>query len=250
MISILFITVSLGLTITQLNSPPSAIEDVIVEIYHVAEDENLMDMNGQSLPPGTITYRIFIDMKEGYALQAMYGLKDHPLIFKTTTQFYNNIDWGSTTGNKVIDRRMDRYGVALDSWLTMGGATRQHMGVPLSLDTDGSILAYPDLQDADGLLSGYEVPSPIEYGIDLHVFDEADNTGLFTTEDGALAVLGGLKGTNEKNYILVAQLTTDGQLSFELNLQVSNPHCETENYVARNPINNEIKADCLAYPIQ
>lgn len=232
----------------QDGSPGLGIEDVIVEIYHIAEGGDETDSFGQTLPEGMVTYRIFLDMKEGYVLHALYGVDGHPLIFKTTTQFYNHIDWGAATGTEVSNRRIDRYGVAFDSWLSMGGATRRHLGIPLVADPDGSVLPFASHEPRDGLIEHTDIPSLLEYGIDLDMFDEASNQGVFFTEDGALAVLGGVKGTNEKNQVLIAQLTTDGQISFELNVQVSNPHCGTENYVARNPKGKEIHAACLIYP--
>ncbi|MCF8381708.1 MAG: hypothetical protein K9H49_19190 [Bacteroidales bacterium] len=224
------------------------VENVFVEIYHIAEDETLQDSNGQTIPKGTVTYRIYVDMVEGYKLQAMYGIKDHPLIFKTTTQFYNQVDWGSSIGSEVLNRQIEEYGVALDSWLTMGPASRKHIGVRLSDDTDGTILPFPGFESSDGLLEFPNIPAIIKYGINLDLFEEEDNQGHFYTEDGVLAILGGIQGLDKQNLVLVAQLTTDGALSFELNFQVNNPDCGTENYVARNPKSNEIKSEFLIYP--
>lgn len=226
----------------------NGLEDIIVELYHISQGGEATDSNGQNIPEGTVTYRIYVDLKKGYKLQAIYGIEGHPLKFETTTTFYNHIDWGGATGNYVNSRRIDRYGVALDSWLAMGDASREHAGVPLTDDHDGSILELSQLIESDGLIPSPGMQSIVEYGIDLTLFDEISQSGSFITQDGALAVLGGVAGPTTENRILVAQLTTDGQLSFELNLQVTTPHCETENYVARNPGEKEMMSVLLTYP--
>ena len=51
-----------------------------------------------------------------------------------------------------------------------------------------------------------------------------------------------------ENRILIAQITTDGVFSFELNLQIGTPDGGTENYVARKPVGNEIQFAGLIYP--
>jgi len=43
-----------------------------------------------------------------------------------------------------------------------------------------------------------------------------------------------VEGPTESNKILIAQLTTDGKLSFEINLQIATPSGDPIKFVARN----------------
>ena len=47
--------------------------------------------------------------------------------------------------------------------------------------------------------------------------------------------------------VLIAQLTTNGKLSFELNLQIGTPTGGTIQFVAKNPEGNELKFKQLTY---
>jgi len=72
----------------------------------------------------------------------------------------------------------------------------------------------------------------------------------FKTDNGSWAVFGGVKGATDDNYILLAQITTEGKLSFELNLQVGSPTGANINFVARNPYREEIVFPSLIYKQQ
>jgi hypothetical protein len=48
---------------------------------------------------------------------------------------------------------------------------------------------------------------------------------------------------------LIAQITTDGDFSFELNIQIGTPYGGVENYVAKNPVGNEIMLPSLTYSV-
>ena len=54
-----------------IGSEKSALEGVIVEKYYIADVRDISDTLGGSVPKGSTTYRIYIDMKQGYFLQAM-----------------------------------------------------------------------------------------------------------------------------------------------------------------------------------
>ena len=68
---------------------------------------------------------------------------------------------------------------------------------------------------------------------------------MFFTDNGSWAIFGGIKGPTEENRVLIAQLATDGELSFELNIQMGTPTGASINYVAKNPQGTEIKYDGL-----
>ena len=98
------------------------------------------------------------------------------------------------------------------------------------------------MDKADGLvLATGNIQKLLYYGLDLNFFNEAKNSGYFTSENGSWAVVGGGKGPTNENKVLIAQLTTQGKLSFELNLQIGTPGGKALQYVAKNPKGSEIK---------
>ncbi len=261
----------LCLTILTVFSFGQGLEDIIVERYYVSDANDATDEDGGSLPEGSVTYRIFVDMLPGYNFQAVYGNDNHTLRIATTTEFFNNEDRGEQTGESIGDNRVDENTVAVDSWISVGGATDEHLGVLKSEDPDGSIvgganndggsegiaeglLANEDpsagipLTTADGLVEGAPVEVTAVGDLDLSMFaDENDGTAL-VTNGGSWAALGGAQGATESNMVLIAQITTDGELSFELNVQIGTPDGGVERYVASNPIDEEILFPALTFP--
>ncbi|MDA0881690.1 MAG: hypothetical protein O2984_00115 [Bacteroidetes bacterium] len=247
------------------------LEDIIVERYYVSDANDATDEDGGSLTEGSVTYRIFVDMQEGWEIQAVYGNDDHLLRLETTTAFFNNEDRGEETGDAINDSRLDENTVALDSWVTMGPASDEHFGIPKNLDFDGSIvggdnndggsegiegglLANEDpsagipLTNADGLIPGQAPSGLVSVGLDLGIFADQNDGPIFTSNGGAWSVLEGVQGVTSDNIVLVAQITTDGDFSFELNIQLGGPAGQTEQYVASNPIGDEILFAGLTFP--
>jgi hypothetical protein len=247
------------------------LEDIFVETYYVSDANDATDTDGGNLPEGSVTYRIFVDMAPGYELQAVYGNSDHLLRIETSTLFFNNEDRGETTGDAINDTRLDENTVALDSWLSMGASSDAHLAVPKSIDTDGSIigganndggsegvagglLANADpaagipLTSADGIIPGTLPSGVVAVGINLDVFADVNDGPIFTTSSGAWSVLEGVTGPTPENMVIIAQITTDGELSFELNVQIQGPGGEVEQYVASNPIGNEQLFPGLTFP--
>ena len=248
------------------------LEGIIVETYYISDANDATDTDGGSLATGSTTYRIYVDMAAGYEIQAVYGNANHEMRIATTTQFFNNVDRGELTGSAINDARVDENTVALDSWLSMGPATDAHFGVLKSEDLDGSIvggvnndggssgiaggllvnanpLAGIPLTTADGLITAV-VPSLTFVGINPTMFDNVNSPTTFTSNGGAWSVLEGVVGPTATNRVLIAQITTNGELSFELNVQLGSPSGDVEKYVASNPIDNETLFGQLTYPFQ
>jgi hypothetical protein len=246
------------------------LEDVIVETYYISDSNDATDTDGGSLAAGSTTYRIYIDMAPGYELQAVYGNNDHELRIETTTEFFNNVDRGEILGSNIPDNRIDENTVALDSWVTMGGATTLRQGLLKAEDTNGSLvgganndggsagiaggllvnadpLAGIPLTTQDGLIN-VAGPSVTVVGLDLSTFDNVNSATPFVSTGGAWSVLEGVQGNTPSNRVLVAQITTDGDLSFTLNVQLGTPDGDTEQYVASSPINNERVCSQLTFP--
>ena len=227
----------------------SGLEGIIVEKYYEYNPAEAMDTTGGALPKGSVCYRIYADLKTGYSLQAVYGVPNHALTIGTTTKFYNNVKWGNVTGDKIDDLKIIYNTGAFDSYLTMGAATDEHNGILKSEDTDGSVLKINSFKKADGLAAGKIKPIAF-FGFDLLFFNNPVSASVFSGNNGSWAVFGGVKGPTPENKVLIAQLTTDGKLSFELNLQIGTPNGKTVNYVAKNPENSEIKLSFLTYSLK
>jgi len=223
-----------------------ALEGVIVEKYYVYNSKDKFDTTGGVFPKGAITYRIYIDMKPGYTLQAVFGTRAHKLRLATTTSFFNNVKEGNGTGDKIYSKNLNHNTVAFDSWLTMGACTESHNGVPLTEDTDGSIITNNSFKKADGLKA--EKTKPVTYfGIDPSFFHYLNPSSEFSTDNGSWAIFGGMKGATESNKVLIAQLTTEGKLSFELNVQIGTPTGASLQYVAKNAGEKEFLFEGLNY---
>jgi len=210
-----------------------ALEDVIVEKYYTASDEDIKDTIGGKLAKGSVTYRIYLHLKPGYKLEMVYGYVAHPLFIETSTFFFNDTLYGHETGDKIVDKIINRHNVCLDSWLSMGATTNFHNGVLLKEDTDGTIIKGKEqLSKVDGMLYG-DIFATAYYGTGLKFFKDSINPKRFYTENGAWANLKWAEGPTPTNKILIAQLTTDGKLSFELNVQIGTPTGGTLRYVAK-----------------
>ncbi|MFM1933027.1 MAG: hypothetical protein RL226_2330, partial [Bacteroidota bacterium] len=218
--------------LSSIISYSQGLEDVIVETYYVSDANDATDTDGGSLPEGSVTYRIYIDMAPGYELQAVYGNDNHTLSILTSTFFFNNVDRGETTGNLIPANRLDENTVAVDSWLTMNAASEDHFGLLKTQDGDGSIIGGANndggsegiaagllsnnnpaagipLTSADGMLEGV-VPTITAIGIDMSMFADANDGTPFVVTSGAWSVLEGVQGPTAENIVLIAQITTDG----------------------------------------
>lgn len=228
------------------------VDSVWVETYHVWDS---IATNGDPL----VTYRIWVDLAPGYRMQVVYGDHRHDLEVSTSTEFVND------AANSVkyvhllpVAALNEGYG-ALDSWFTMGAGSAGHWAVPLHLDGDGSVLRYPpyapsvkrrdsapSLCRRDGLLASDSVPAVVNWRFEPGYL-EAVRGSVIHTMDGAWAVLGGVSAPTEDGHILIAQLTTSGQLSFRLNIQVADANRVALKYVHSEPADGEVVLPSLRY---
>ena len=107
------------------------------------------------------------------------------------------------------------------------------------------------LKKRDGFIKG-ETPLVTSFGIDslIKMFDN-HNDGkpgqVFSTVNGSWASMNGSVGPTPANTVLIAQITTDGIFSFELNIQIGTPEGGVEQYVAKNAVGKEIQLPSLIY---
>ncbi|MBN2610566.1 MAG: Ig-like domain-containing protein [Bacteroidales bacterium] len=213
------------------------LEDIIVEKIPVTAEAVAAD---PTLPADAFAYRIFVDMAPGYGMQAVFSLASHEMFFATTTFFYNNIDgvaFGRTMPNGVFNDPAGRF----DTYITVDGLTSSRVGIPLEEDiTDGK---------ADGYTTGTSLPLQT-VGDDFEPpFGYENYTGKFSTFSGIYNVNGVESGTTSTNRVIIGQFTTNGEFSFEINIQIKNLTTnQGERYVAKNPTGSEILNPKLTYP--
>jgi hypothetical protein len=219
-----------------------ALEKVVLEKYYIADSSDYNDTSANPLPYASITYRIFIDMKPDYMLQLVYGSPIHELVLETTTKFFNDLTADAITGFNVNLKKLNIGNVALDSWITMGAAARGYTGIIRTEDTSGiSIIDNrPALKIADGFTKSI-LPDFKIFNIDINFFNNDSTAKRFYTNNGGWAAPYGVKGPTPENRVLIAQLTTNGKLSFKLNIQIGTPAGGYVKFVADKPENGEIK---------
>lgn len=249
----------------------NGLEGIVVEKYYVTDANdsivNDQDATVGSLPVGSVTWRIYVDLLPGYKFQAVYGIINpiHEFRIWSTTPFYNNEDRGATTANGVVDSHMDENTVMLDSWFSVGAASSARSGI-MKINDDGvATVSNSDgalqnndpsagiaLTQEDGLIT--VTPNPVTLvGItnDVLVFDASNNLSdsVFSTINGSLACLTGSYGPDTvDNKVLIAQVTTSGRLCFKLNIQIGTlTPGGVENYVAENPVGIEILEPSLSW---
>lgn len=240
------------------------LEDIIVEKYYVSDANDASATDGGPLPAGSFTYRIYVDMAPGWILQSVYASPNsaHDLRIETTTLFFNNEDRGTSTANAIGTNRLPDNTVMLDSWLSMGAASSTKIAVLKADDNDGAITnldgflqnndsrAGIPINIKDGIVSG-TVSATSTLGLDLAigVLENSTIGSVFSITDGSWYNAPGVAGPAPENRILVAQLTTNGTLSFRLNLQLRRESdLKVEKYVHSNPIGNEILCEKCVSP--
>ena len=264
------------------------IEKVIVETYYVSDTLDVTDtIDGaaRALPVGSKTYRIYIDLKRGYKLAKIFGDANHALKIKSTANFFNNIDRSSEYYGYLIKKNYftGNPTLALDSWLTLGLATTVNNGILKTQDTNGTIrtnnwkgtagisggilrnndpTAGIPLTSKDGLLPnvttytngfndhGFTNGLGNASGRDTTVFGDTIVGSQFISHDAYLYQSSGVMGAiPDSNQVLVAQLTTTGTLTFELNVLVLDSNNNPIYYVAKSSsADNYIVNPFLSYP--
>ena len=267
----------------------SQIENVVVEKYYVSDANDFTDNSGGILPIGSTTYRIFIDLAPGSILKKIYGDLNHPFEITSTEVFFNNILDGKSFAKDITKVSLEENTVALDSWLTLGQVVKKqgaktYYGVIKNQDDDGSFIGGINNDGGSALIStGLLVNNDPSCGIPLTSSDGIDTmtvtpltwfdagvvdftSGNDSTIFGSLVPKkefistgfslsnSGVTGVNlDSNQIIIAQLTTKGDLSFKLNLEIEqliNGLPTLVKYVAKDTllVAGEIFNPFLSYP--
>lgn len=249
------------------------IENVIVETYYVSDANDAVETDGGILPEGSKTYRIFLDLCDSCALRGIFGSGDHPLDISSTAPFYNNLDRGKTFGHQINNSALDENTVALDSWLSLGGASNTRFGILKAEDPDTSseelfpndagMLANDDplagipLTQADGLVqdtSASVVPPTffVEGSISPDsAFSDSTQASSFVSDSTFITCTHpGMRGPGDGNRVLIAQLTTAGELTFCINVEIEKPDGSLVRYVSSDTLlgEDETPNGLLCYP--
>ncbi len=227
-----------------------------METYYISDNFDSTDVTGGKVDAGSTTYRIYVDLKPGSVLTKIYGDANHRAKIASTTPFYNHSTEGQTFAKDFIKARYEESTVALDTWLTLGQTTKKqgaitNFGILKAQDTNGSFIGgtnndggsavitggllvnnvpamHIPLTTADGMDTMVNVPTTwIDNGIrdfvsgnDSTIFGSLVTGTEFISNNFSLQNTGVTGVVPDSNQILIAQLTTKGQLSFELNLEV------------------------------
>lgn len=263
------------------------LEKVFIETYYVTDANDATDITGGGVEEGSITYRIYVDLLPGSQLVEIFGDADHPFEIMSTDTFYNNPE-ASTFGNEIPKIAYESNTVALDSYLTLGQTgfqgTKKFFGLPKWQDDDGSFIGGLNNDGGSEMIDGGLLinADPIA-GIPLTTSDGMDtlnnniidwfNFGVYDLISGEDSSMFGhlVKHTEfvsnnftlrnngvqgvipDSNHVLIAQLTTKGDLHFKLNIKVkeiSGTDTTVMTYLGTNQLTaeNQIFNPYLIYP--
>jgi hypothetical protein len=265
-----FLSLLVVLIFTGMQHAQAQLEKIIVETYYVSDANDAGDTIGGGIAPGTKTYRIYADMKPGSKLKKIFGNAQHNIKITSTAPFFNNVSYGKSFGYENTSSRLRKNTTALDTYITLGkacqfGSQTLH-GIPKIADTDGSIIggvnndggsqnvstgllihqaseAGRPLTEADGLMPGATVGSYSHVGI-IDMISQNDSTifgslvpgNSFESNNMLLQNSSGVEGAKaDSNQVLLFQLTTSGEITFKLNLEIEymfNNSMTTFSYVS------------------
>ncbi len=256
------------------------LKGIFVETYYISDENDAKSEVGGKLALGSKTYRVYVNLKEGSSLLKMYGDNNHALIFSSTEDIFNNTEDGVSLGYDLSRNRMKENTVALDSWLTLGQVAKAgvdvQFGVPKSLDQNGAVASIGigsnidyllknnapqvgiPLTTADGLMPNLNKPTAwLNQGFtdpltneEVTVFGNSVIGKRFESKEAFIRNSGTQGVFPDSNQILLAQITTLGELSFELNLEVITKEGKTIKYVAdgKTLSSDEVFSPFLKYP--
>ena len=150
------------------------------------------DVVGQNTVDGMTTYRVWAEFADPTEqLVAVYGFDSVPMAIHTTTAFYQNPLGGAlAAGTNPAVLPVDPL-LAYDSWLTIGGTDNTADVSTIGLD-------FADFEGSGGSI----------------VADDVNGGSVFIYPDLEPAAFPDADG-----HVLIAQLTTDGEVDLTVNLQ-------------------------------
>ena len=222
-------------------------QNLIVEKYYISGAKDTSDFIDTKLPEGSVTYRVFAQLDDGFVLKKVYADSIYPLIISSSEPFFNHLLGRKSYGYLLPGERLSfsNSTLGLDSWFTIGYASDKHIGLLKTEDTDTSV--YPDgtlinihddygipVSEKDGLILA---DSSINYWeisenilLNKTPFN-ADSTGkLIKLNDFVISSGIGFRSPKTGNKILIAQITTHGNLQMKFNLEILDPSNNNYKY--------------------
>ncbi|MGB0422849.1 MAG: hypothetical protein ACPGED_00940, partial [Flavobacteriales bacterium] len=173
----------------------------ICQLNQIVLEEYLPEGFAEYQPDGTTTYRLYAELNDpNDALIAVWGSSCSTLSINTTTNFYNEPNFGVVLASEAETDMLESHPeVRFDSWLTIGYDLSQSNGdqfVSQAMQSPNDPLTDPLMQAA---------------GSNIHI----DEGSWFSNQNWA-----GSKGVGENNRVLLGQFTTSGLISYQLNVRV------------------------------
>lgn len=258
------------------------LKEVVIDTFYIADEFDANDPLAGSIDIGAISYRIYAVLEPNSRVTKIYGDENHLLAFSSTKEFFNHDAFDSDFGKDNFGTLLSNGITLLDSYITIGQVSRNSndglfYGSLKEDDFDGSILANSansflnnddpklgiTLINSDGMV---KVEDQLETwfssgftdavtGEKLSIFSNAFINNNFESNSAFLSNTGDTSYTNENNIVLLAQLTTSGDLSFIINIEVE--HIEegeliSKKYVGTNEIilNDEEYNPLLSFPYE
>ncbi|MFM2285836.1 MAG: hypothetical protein RLZZ543_1333, partial [Bacteroidota bacterium] len=246
------------------------LEGLFVETYYVADSADAQgDLSGSNLQPGEITYRVYLDLAPGSKVVEVFGDTGHPFSISSTRRFFNHQQaLVLSYAMPISDSREDTK--ALDTYMTIGKVAEpgDRFGVPKSLDTDGNFIAGDrnfsgllrnedvnvgiPLTSSDGFMTDASqninneqdfivdgiVGNDVTLGVvDTSIFSFYAIDSTFYSDGFRFICIPGIAGVNaDSNHVLIAQLTTMGDISMKLNAVIRTADGQDLRYVSTDTI--------------
>ncbi len=268
----------------------SQLENLYIEKYYISDANDATDTTGGILPVGSTTYRIYANLLPGSAISQIFGDDNHPLSISSTAPFFNHATEGKTFGKDFQKPRLGESLVALDTYITIGQLAKQgpnlYFGLPKTQDTNGSFVGGSNndggsemlpqglmnnqtnemgsaLTQADGIdtmvttTASWSSAGILDFftGNDSTIFGSIVSESSFFSSQFYLTTSFPYDGVNpDSNMVLIAQLTTTGDIQFDLNFEVvfqdNDGIIQTIRYVAKDTLieSGEVYNAFLSYP--
>jgi hypothetical protein len=254
------------------NAHSQIVENVEVEIYYIINENDVASPGLEDLPLGTKVYRVFVELCDGCKLKSIFGDANHILRLESTEAILNS-PFGSSFAHNITGSLFPLIeNAAMDSYISLGAASNGTYGIPKQDDADGSIwqgrvppqpLTNDDvalgigLPISDGLLSSQgaaTIPSdwfPPDNQNEINEVFGNQNNGLtiFSSNNTSIQTITGVEGIAGTNKFLIAQITTTGDLAFNINLEVITAEGNVVRVVGTEPLlEGEVFSPYLFYP--
>ncbi len=221
----------------------NGIENLLIEVNEVDDGVAASDEN---LAADAYCYRIFLDL-ESYSYSATDSIRwkflacgpnaeqDILMTIESTEDFYNETDFGTDKGTSVLSALVTTIAPELeyDSYVADGRIGTDNVGVLKSVDPSGMV----------AITTGSTPASDIIIPAQISVLTQ--DTTEYEGTDGWVSP-GGISGPDTTtNVVLIAQLTTAGDLSFVFNVSTLGvDHRNNEGNIT-----NRYDADDIRYPV-